>query len=352
MSGPVKAYNIAPMISIMIFRAVTLHLNDPELYSSYSDYLTKLSSKLNSLSARVVLPKAYDEVSLDLKAAYSGRGSKAFEIAWNLLKSGYFTSISLSSDPSEIYRASEFLFRISEELGPEYATMFALGSGEPPETPYFPLTKSENFGLSFSLLYPSDLYGALTEAEEPDLTLRYALSRVFGEAERRVEEAVGELGEAVPIIGIDFSLSPWMEESAAEVVSLVARSPFLGPGTPSALLEINEAILESSEGMRRIGFNETMLPMAEDDLLKELSLRLEMRARDLALLTPYCLAGLDMVLLPLSVGREDLAKLIRDVIASSRVKGRTIGLRIILADAEPGEQIELRRFGKVPVMMP
>jgi len=335
----------------MIFRAVTLHLRDPELYSSYSDYLIKLSSKLNSLSSRVVLPRAYDEVDLDLKAVYSGEGSGAFKIAWDLLKEGYFTSISLSSDSSEIYRASEFLFRVSEELGPEYATMFALGSGKPPETPYFPLTKSENFGLSFSLLYPSDLYGALIEAEEPYLTLRYALSRVFREATHRVERAIEELGEAIPILGIDFSLSPWMEESAAKVVSLVARSPFLSPGTPSALLEINEAIMESSEGMKRIGFNETMLPMAEDDLLKELSLKLEIRARDLALLTPYCLAGLDMVVLPLSVGRDDVAKLIRDLIASSRVKNRTIGLRMILVDAEPGDYFEFKRFGKVPVMM-
>lgn len=335
----------------MIFRAVTLHLRDPELYSSYSDYLIKLSSKLNSLSSRVVLSRAYDEVDLDLKAVYSGEGSEAFGIAWDLLREGYFTSISLGNDSSEIYRASDFLFRISEGLGPEYATMFALGSSEPLETPYFPLTKSENFGLSFSLLYPSDLYGALTEAEEPDLTLRYALSRVFREAVHRVEGAIEELGEAIPILGIDFSLSPWMEESAAKVVSLIARSPFLGPGTSSALLEINEAIMESSEGMRRTGFNEIMLPMAEDDLLKELSLKLEMRARDLALLTPYCLAGLDMVVLPLSVGRGDVAKLIRDVIASSRVKNRTIGLRMILVDAEPGEQVELKRFGKVPVMM-
>ncbi|MEM3372205.1 MAG: DUF711 domain-containing protein, partial [Candidatus Korarchaeum sp.] len=59
----------------------------------------------------------------------------------------------------------------------------------------------------------------------------------------------------------------------------------------------------------------------------------------------------DMVVLPLSVSKTDLAKLIGDVVTSGRVKGRTVGVRVILVEAEPGEEVNLGRFGKVPVMM-
>ncbi|MCS7102478.1 MAG: DUF711 family protein [Candidatus Korarchaeum sp.] len=334
----------------MKFRSVTLHLSDPEAFHSYSDYLLKLSKRLDSMSARVVLSRPSDDVDIELKAVYSGNDSSAFQRAWKLLEAGYFTSISLA-DSTEFLRAAEFIFRVSEDLGPEYATMFAFSSKEPPEGPYFPLTKAESFGVSFSLLYPSDLYGPLEEAEEPESALSYALSRVFRGAHSELREAVSELGEEVPFLGMDFSLSPWMDESSAKVVSLLARSPFLGPGTPSAIAELNLRIEEASRGMRRLGFNELMLPMAEDDLLKEAALSLEITARSLALLTPYCLAGLDMVVLPLSVSKSDLAKLIGDVMTSSRIKGRTVGVRIILVDAEPGEEVILGRFGKVPVMV-
>lgn len=333
----------------MKFRSVTLHLNDPEAFPSYSDYLLKLSDRLSSMSTRAVLSEPSDDVDLELKAVYSGRGSTAFQKAWELLKDGYFTSVSLSNS-AELPRAADFVSRVSEELGPEYSTMFALSSSDPPEGPYFPVTRAESFGVSFSLLYPSDLYGPLMEVEEPQEVLGHALSRVFRGAYSEARGAMSELGEEVPFLGLDFSLSPWMEESSARVVSLLARSPFLGPGTPSAIAELNSGIEEASRGMKKLGFNELMLPMAEDDLLKEAALSLEMTARDLALLIPYCLAGLDMVVLPISVNKGDLAKLIGDAMTSSRVKGKAVGVRVVLVDAEPGEEVDLGRFGRVPVM--
>lgn len=337
----------------MKFRAVTMHLPHSDAYPSYSDLLLKVSERLGSLSYRVVLREPSDEVNLDLKAVHAGTGPSAFKRAWELLERGYFTSVSLNHDCSsaELYRTAEFLFSISQDLGPEYATMFGLSIGEVPESPYFPITRAESFGLSFSLLYPSDLYGPLTEAEEPSSVLSHALSIIYREAHSMVEETLSDFNEDLPFLGIDFSLSPWMEESVAEVISLLARTPFMGPGTAAAVSELNRKIDEASDGMRKIGFNEVMLPMAEDDLLKEAASSLEFRARDLAMLTPYCLAGLDMVVLPISIRRSELAKLIADLIASSCVKGRALGLRVILADAEPGEEIELKRFGKVPVMM-
>lgn len=333
----------------MKFRAVTLHLRDPEEYLSYSDLLRKVSSRLDSFTMRVVSPEPSDLLDLDLKAVYSGKGLKGLDRAWDLLKNGYFTSISLGTDPYEAHLsyAASFIRRVSYDLGPEYGTMLALTSTEPPEGPYFPASRSSSFGFSASLLYPSDLYGALYEAEEPNMTIRHVISLIFSEALERLKGAVG--GEA-PVLGMDYSLSPWMEESVANVVSLMARAPFLAPGTATSLLELNRAIAESSEGLKPIGFNEVMLPMAEDNLLKEMALKGSLTARDLVSLTPYCITGLDMVILPESTSDRELAALIGDVLSSSYIKKKILGVRIILVDGNPGEEVELGRFGRVPVM--
>ncbi len=336
----------------MKFRAIVLHVKDSEDYASYSDSLRRVANRLDAFTLRAVLREPSDEVDLELKAVYAGEGSKAFDKAWDLLSKGYFTSVSLGSDPysAPLNHAAEFIARISEELGPEYNTMLAITTGTPPEGPYFPATRANGLGISASLLYPSDLYGALYEAEEPDAVIRHVMSLIFQQAEESLLQAMEEDGGDLPYLGIDFSLSPWMEESSAKVISLVARAPFLAPGTASAILEVNRAIREVSMGLKSIGFGEVMLPMAEDDLLKEMVLEGTLTARDLVSLTPYCVTGLDMVALPLSTPVRELAKLIGDVLAASSVKRNVLGVRIILVDAEPGEEVELGRFGKVPVM--
>ncbi len=331
----------------MRFRAVTLHVRSEEEYESYSDLLDRLHRRLDAFTKRVVMTEPLD-VKEELKAVHAGLDPEGFDRAYELLKEGYFTSVNMGdrSYGANLLYAAEFLHRISEELGPEANTMFALTSGEPYETPYFPATRGGSFGISASLLYPSELYGALYEAEEPEMTLRSVLKFLFSQAE---QELLDELGDEAPFLGIDYSLSPWMEESSARVISLLARTDFLEPGTASAILEMNEIIRESVEGLKSMGFNEVMLPMAEDSLLMDMALQDKLRARDLAYLSSYCVTGLDMVVIPFGdVSR--LAKMIGDVLSSGRVKGKVVGIRIIPVDEEPGEKIRLGRFGEVPVM--
>ncbi len=331
----------------MRFRAVTLHVRDQEEYESYSDLLDKLHRKLNAFTKRVVMTEPID-VKEELKAVYAGKDPDGFERAYQLLEEGYFTSINMGDDPfrANLVYAAEFLLRVSEDLGPEANTMIALTSGEPYETPYFPATRGGSFGISASLLYPSDLYGALYEAEEPEMTLRSVVKVIFRQAQ---EEIMEEIRGEISYLGIDFSLSPWMEESVAKVISLLARAEFLEPGTVSAILEMNRIIEEGTQGLKALGFNEVMLPMAEDSLLMEMVSKGSLRVRDLLYMSSYCVTGLDMVVLP-KVEVRTLAKLIGDVLASGRVKNRVVGLRLIPVDEKPGEVVKLGMFGEVPVM--
>ena len=50
----------------MKFRAIVMHLNDPELYPSYEDALKRIASRLNAFTVRAVLTKPSDDVDLEL----------------------------------------------------------------------------------------------------------------------------------------------------------------------------------------------------------------------------------------------------------------------------------------------
>jgi uncharacterized protein (UPF0210 family) len=63
-----------------------------------------------------------------------------------------------------------------------------------------------------------------------------------------------------------------------------------------------------------------------------------------------CVAGLDMVAIPLSTSRERLARLLMDVLAIAHRKRRPVGVRLLLVPSNPNSYVEIGRFGKVPVL--
>ncbi|MDK2384103.1 MAG: DUF711 family protein, partial [Candidatus Korarchaeota archaeon] len=157
----------------------------------------------------------------------------------------------------------------------------------------------------------------------------------------------GEIGTA--FIGIDVSPSPWMEMSVARVVEALSGVSVGAPGSLSAIRRLNEAVWRAGKGLPLIGFNETMLPVAEDNVLKVRTLE-GLRVRDLALLTLGCLAGIDMVVLPWEGGAEALGGLILDQVVVHRLKAMPLGMRVILYEGvRPGDKVELDKFGAVPV---
>jgi len=101
--------------------------------------------------------------------------------------------------------------------------------------------------------------------------------------------------------------------------------------------------------VKAVGFNEVMLPLAEDNCLKKRAKEGKLRLYDLISYIPICAVGLDMVPIPADISDEELLRILKDVEVMSSIKGRTVGVRVILASSKPGDEIELRRFGKVPI---
>ncbi|MEB3691215.1 MAG: DUF711 family protein [Caldisphaeraceae archaeon] len=214
-------------------------------------------------------------------------------------------------------------------------------------TPYFPLASAipGEVGISVCLTYPNYLSGSYLKNGYEGLV---ASIREAGEKALEMGEFVSkELG--VKYYGVDLSVSPWMEESSLGLIEAVSGVRLTRPGFASGLKRVNDAVLEASNGIKTTGFNEVMLPIAEDSRLKARASEGEVSARYLAMLSGACLAGLDLAVVPSDV--DGVAGLILDVSAYSKTKKRVLGVRIIPVDGvEPGDKVDLGRFGFTPVI--
>ena len=233
------------------------------------------------------------------------------------------------------------------------ATRFALVFGASwPLTPYFPIAVQTRSGIGFGVaaLYVDDILASIGEYENIDV-VRVVASRVFSLIEEVSKQASTKLG--IDYYGIDTSLSPWMSESVAMLLERIMGSRLGSPGTLSAIRELNKIIKALASTIDSIGFNEVMLPVAEDDVLKVRVGEGRVRLRDLLLYSTMCVAGVDMVVVGDEIGLKELTGLVKDMYAIYKLKGFEVGLRIIrVSGRRAGDEISLGMFGRVPVAWP
>ncbi|MDK2463214.1 MAG: DUF711 family protein [Candidatus Korarchaeota archaeon] len=355
----------------MRIRALAFHAPpvDPEKIDTISDLILAKSEPAFSASGdlawtkRIVLPRGPWARSPDLVAEVYDRATEAgaeyLSIPLSLDQAGGAPALLSVSDaifvgievrrprPEFATKLARLLHSVFEDHGPEALTRIAFGLGGLVETPYFPSTASEREGISLSLLYAGDLRVAAQTGSWRQLKQRIIeIVNWATEAGRRIAMSSG-----IEFLGVDPSVSPWMEESVAALIESLTEEEFGGPGTYWAIWRLNAILSSLRDYAPTVGFSEVMLPVAEDDRLKELASRGKLRLRDLVGLSTVCVAGVDMVALPL-FNPPTLAKLMMDALAAAAIKGRPLGLRLILADARPGDWVDLGRFGSVPVMTP
>ncbi|MGQ9479391.1 MAG: DUF711 family protein [Thermoproteota archaeon] len=259
-------------------------------------------------------------------------------------ENGFFISINLS-DISNVGRVLKVLRKTCENDSSNGGRV-SVNIRESILTPYFPaacnLTGEE--GLALSLLYPSLLRNKLLSQFED------ILAEVYASTEKIGLRLSNELG--VKYQGVDLSLSPWMDESVAEIIEFASGVKMPLPGTFSMIREINR-LIDSAAKKAKVsvtGYNEVMLSVAEDDLLKERVANGDVKLRDLVHLTAACVAGVDMVVLPDEVSDSFLKNVFKDLFEIRMVKNRTIGIRILFAPADSGKTLKLKLFGETPVI--
>jgi len=234
---------------------------------------------------------------------------------------------------------SRMIHRVSE-VDPVNATRVAIGFHDDVFlTPYFPDSSSRGVrGVGLAFLYPDVIDASSLDKLAGSIKRAF---NVFDEIAVMLEKSLGYT------VLIDYSLSPWMERSVAGLIESLGYSA-LGPGFNYAIYAINKIIWEYMNKGRATGFNEVMLPYAEDSKLIEYGGRNLITARDFTRYASTCVAGIDMLVLPSSV--EKLARLIMDAYSLSKIKSRPLALRVIPVNEEPGEKIRLGKFGEVFVI--
>ncbi|MEM0000226.1 MAG: DUF711 family protein [Desulfurococcaceae archaeon] len=320
------------------------------------DVLTRVEKALKEygygvFTKRISLPggsrelayRLVDRVSKDVLVSIGySKALKPTDVV-NLATSGLYVPLLHAKEPNvDDAKTYSQIFHDASLKDPVFATRIAIGfHDEDFQTPYFPDSSSKGLrAIGLALLYPR----YLVKLVRSGLSLGKSFERVFSEVEK-VASIVKSISQ-LPVV-VDYSLSPWMDNSVAELYSAI-ECPLLEPGAQYCTWLMNRYIQKCSDQRLRTGFNEVMLPYAEDLTLVEYGASGLIRARDFLAYAATCVAGLDMVVVP--ENREMFTQLVASTMAVAYVKSRPLALRAIPVTGNPGDIVDLKRFGKVPVI--
>ena len=223
----------------------------------------------------------------------------------------------------------------------EASTKLAAIMGNPIITPYFPasITSAYINGISIALRYVRDLKYSKWYIDDDSII------NVFSKAEAYGKTLANKLG--IKFLGIDPSLSPWIDESVGRVIEEVSGDQIPSLSTLYAIRLVNEAIARASNRVTATGFAEIMMPVAEDVLLIRRAIEGKLSLTYLVSAIAQCVAGIDMV----ALSSEALAKqAVIAVLALSRAKAKAQAARIVLAtNYRIGDVIKLRGL-EIPVL--
>jgi uncharacterized protein (UPF0210 family) len=258
----------------------------------------------------------------------------------DLVGQGIYIGLSWKGEPP-VKTVTEIFTRLSR-IEPEYATRVAVSlNGRMLMTPYFPLSASltSSVMVGIALLYPSLLADAYRKGGFE------GIAEYIGQIHAELSSILSGIGMGFLV---DYSISPWMDDSVAGLIETITGRPIHDVSSANAIAMLNSLLWRMEDQGGVGGYNEVMLPYAEDKGLMDAGSRGMLRARDLLYLSTICVAGPDMIVVPMD--KDSLEAFIRLSfnIASNMV--RVKALRIIPVDAEPGEMVSLGRFGRIPVI--
>ena len=328
----------------MKIRALTVFVTDLEK-NKIEDYVNKLESMRDERiwTKRIAFPPTPSNVSFD---KLSDLVPKSNEVIFSLIhvksndqrikeipdvlktNNNIYASILLKRS-EDVKDLSNFIYSLDPELSTRVAILiyddFLL-------TPYFPVGSANTVTDSFaiSLLYVNDY-------------LEGKVSKSFAEANQLGVKFSKLLN--LRYLGIDISLSPWMNESVAEIIEKKSSKLF-SPGNTYTVLELNKEIFNEAwkQKITPIGFSETMLPVAEDSLLMKRVEEGSLKLPHLQQLTFACVAGLDMV--TIARDKDLYSKILLDSMAIQFNKRRPYGIRIIPSTGS--DYIFINGYGKIP----
>lgn len=349
----------------MKIRAITLFVDLEEYMNSLESIVDNFSKIVNQVSKKLkievwtrrlatqrmnindalVAVKRIKQVSRDkidyIAAPVYFKTKDNVEKLKNLLKndSNIYTSLVDYENFEKYIELLELLLHRSDTLP---TAKIAFHVGKEIVTPYFPaaVAPEGRIGIAAAILYVDDLIKAIDRKENFEKTI----INVYEKTETFLEALSDKLN--VENLGVDLSISPWMDESVAKLIEKYSSKKFGSFGTHRIIFEINSIISKISKGRNTTGYNEIMLPYAEDSYLMQLGERKELTLYSLISYAAVCVAGVDMTLIPFS---KHFREILLDIYSVLNSKKRPSGIRVIPVKNEEG-YIDLGIFGKVPVL--
>ncbi len=194
---------------------------------------------------------------------------------------------------------------------------FAAIANVRPGTPYFPAAVHEGesgFSVALELAHLADAAFRSDLGFDDKLRLFSdsvaALAREVAICGRRVEAETG-----VRFLGVDFSLAPFPGEDTSAVGALEALDD-ARIGSANFILSfhaVNQVLATAAPEVPRIGYNGTMLSVAEDNVLAERVAERAVGIKDLLLYATVCGCGLDMLPLHPDTPASQLSALVQAV---------------------------------------
>ncbi len=318
------------------FEVWTLRISTPPIESARFDYGSYCNAIAENIDGDVYISALNVETESFDPDAVLGCFDRYSLMFGSLLIRDHSELDAVSSKIYRFYKASE---------DPLAYTRFSTLIDSWVHTPYFPSSPNigGEIGFSVALRYVDLFRKILNDSASISEVAKFL--RALDELLREVEDLYG-----LRYYGIDLSLSPWMSESVGELIEMASGVKFPFPGSGSGIDKLNRLIrvLANASRVRTVGFNEVMIPVEEDNLLRSRVAEGVLGFRDLIHFTAYCIVGVDMAIV--NRGDLDIAKVLSDLMVISRVKGRPLGIRVIPVDLSPGSTIDLGRFGVGKVM--
>ncbi|MEM4626873.1 MAG: DUF711 family protein [Ignisphaera sp.] len=299
-------------------------------YQNVKKMVLEISSSFSNIGVLIAIPFKMDSPYID----------RIIDLIYE--NDNVYSSISCN-DELCIDRVIDRIYGRARNTDINVYTNFAIAFGSWMESPYFPATAnvSNTVGVSCSLRYADLIKKSLVDGNG-DIVFEFVT---------RIDNLLESLSKCVgiPYLGMDLSLSPWLSESVAEIVEFLVGDRMGSIGSFNAIYVLNAYIrrLMKSAGVKTIGYNEVMLPVAEDLLLNERVGKGDVKLRDLMSFSIFCVPGVDMVAMPHYINYR---RFLLDMLAIYEVKKTNTALRVIPTDLESGTRIILKRFGETYVV--
>ena len=225
--------------------------------------------------------------------------------------------------------------RLLRELGPSWAdyARLALVLGGDVLTAALPVaaTGEDSFAVSVSAL------DALKFEGDARRELVGVLLGACSSAARSGAAAGERVG--LRLAWVDAALVSGAKLTVPQLIEVLSGLPFYSVGAVSELALLSE-LLKSRLNLRRVrNAGAFVITYPGDPLLNNYASMEAMTLKDFARLAASPVIGLDMLVVPSWASDEVLSAFLRDVCYLSALRGGGTFVRLILADAEPGEAI-------------